>query len=73
MRPINHSFSIDLPGELDDTQIESVLPTFIFINEKQNPQSPIAVAHQIQVVDWNKSKLENGEWFVNSNWVVKAS
>lgn len=73
MRPINHNFSIDLPGDLDDSQIESVLPTFIFINERQNPQSLVSVAHQIQVLDWKKSKLENGEWFVDSRWIVRAS
>lgn len=73
MRSNNHNFSIDLPGDLNDTQIESVLPTFIFINEKQNPQSPVSVAHQIQVLDWKKSKLENGEWFVDSRWIVRAS
>lgn len=73
MTPTNHNFSIDLPGDLSDTEIESVLPTFIFINEKQSQEPRISVAHQIRVVDWKKSKLDNGEWYVDSCWMVQAS
>ncbi len=71
MRSHHHKFSIDLPGNLTDTEIESVLPSFIWISERQSQQPRISVAQQIKVLDWEKSKLENGEWLVDINWSVE--
>lgn len=70
MKMENNSFSIDLPGELTDNEIESVLPSFILINEKQLNRPRFSVAEEIQVLGWNKSKLENGDWKVDSTWGV---
>lgn len=65
-------FSMVLPGELTEKQIETLLPLFILMQEKQNEEPRVSNSREINVSVIQQTRTESGDWSVNGDWFSKA-
>ena len=65
-------FAIEVPGELSQDQVDSLLPIFLLMQENQREEPRVQHTKQMQLEIWQHTKLENGNWHINGYWKVMA-